>query len=506
MTLYANLGAAFREPPDSPKTAVIDLSGGQVRHFTYGRLQALCRAAARGFVQRGFTPGQAVAILSNNRTEFLVTAFGALQAGLVPIPLNHKLPANTISQLLDDCAAVAVFCDAACEPLLPPQPARIRLDDAGPQGFEAFLDEGEFDGVRPREGDVGLVVYTSGSTGRPKGVMFSHLGHLWALDQRTNANSPSGETTLVAAPLYHQNGLASCQSALGSGGTIVLLPAFTTPGFIEAIAAHRVTMVTAVPTMIAMIAREREALARHDLGSVRIVRVSSAPSTPELLAQARRIFPNARVVNGYGTTEGGPVFFAPHPRGKPQPEMSVGCAHPDVTLRLMRDGIEADGQGILQIRSPALMLGYLNLPEASKRAFTADGFYDTGDIFRRDEDGFFHFVSRADDMFTCGGENIFPSAVESLLLQHPQVDEACVVAVPDEVKGHKPVAFVVAKSESLDEEELKRHCLARAPAYQHPRRVWFLKALPLASTNKVDRRQLALEAISRLTPSQEISA
>ncbi|MFT3820940.1 MAG: class I adenylate-forming enzyme family protein [Rubrivivax sp.] len=499
MTRYANLGAAFREPPDSPRAAIIDLSGEAPRTYTYAQLQQLCQAAARGFVRKGLRRGNAVAIAAGNRTGFLVAVFGALQAGLVPVPVNHKLPAPAIAALVEDAGACLAVCDAACEPLLPPAVPRVRFDDPGPEGFEALLDAGTFDAVQPRPGEVGLVIYTSGSTGRPKGVMFSHLGHLWALDQRTNAQSPAGETTLVAAPLYHQNGLASCQAALGSGGTVVLLPGFDPARFIEAIARHRVTMVTAVPTMIAMIARERAALDGADLGSVRIVRVSSAPSTPELIAQAMRIFPRAKVVNGYGTTEGGPVFFAPHPQGLPQPAMSVGCAHPEVRLRLVRDGEAVQDQGVLQIRSPALMLGYRNLPEASARAFTADGFYDTGDIFRRDADGFFYFVSRADDMFTCGGENIFPSAVEAVLLAHPQVDEACVVAVPDALKGHKPVAFVVPKSAALTEDELKRHALERAPAYQHPRRVWFLDALPLASTNKVDRRQLALRAAERLS-------
>jgi len=502
MTLYANLGAAFCEPQDSQRQAMVDLSGPSVRTFTYARLQQLCKAAARGFVKKGLRRGEFIAILSANRTEYLVAAFGALQAGLVPVPVNHKLPSQAIEHLLVDSGARIVLCDSGCEDLVPPATPRISFDDAGPDGFEAFLDFGEFECTRPEPGEVGLVIYTSGSTGRPKGVMFPHLGHLWALDQRTNANSPVGEKTLVAAPLYHQNGLASCQSALGSGGTIVLLPGFVAATFIEAIAEHRVTMVTAVPTMIAMIAREHATLAKADLGSVRIVRVSSAPSTPELLAQARRMFPNAKVVNGFGTTEGGPIFFGPHPEGKPQPDMSVGCAHPQVTLRLMRDGVEMQDQGVMQIRSRALMLGYRNMPEASARAFTADGFYDTGDIFRRDADGFFYFVSRADDMFTCGGENIFPSAVEAVLLRHPQVDEACVVAVPDDIKGHKPVAFVVRRSPSLTEEELKRHALENAPAYQHPRRIWFMPALPLASTNKVDRRLLVQQALSQLSPLQ----
>ena len=202
MTHYANLGAAFREGPDSQRAAIIDLSGNEPRVYTYAELQQRCRAAARGFLRRGLQRGDAIAIASGNRTDVLVAVFGALQAGLVPVPVNHKLPAPAIVALIDDAAARLALCDAACEPLLPPALPRVRFGDPGPGGFEALLDAGEFEPVQPRPGEVGLVIYTSGSTGRPKGVMFSHLGHLWALDQRTNAQSPAGETTLVACSMW----------------------------------------------------------------------------------------------------------------------------------------------------------------------------------------------------------------------------------------------------------------------------------------------------------------
>jgi acyl-CoA synthetase (AMP-forming)/AMP-acid ligase II len=186
------------------------------------------------------------------------------------------------------------------------------------------------------------------------------------------------------------------------------------------------------------------------------------------------------------------VFFGPHPRGLPTPQLSVGCAHPEVTLRLVREGKIVPDEGVLQIRSPAVMLRYHNMPEASRKSVTEDGFYITGDIFRRDAAGFFHFVGRADDMFVCGGENVFPGEIEAMLTRHPAVDQASVVPVPDELKGHKPVAFIVLRQgHEASETDIKAYALAHAPAYQHPRRVWFLPELPLAGTNKVDRRKLA---------------
>ena len=150
-----------------------------------------------------------------------------------------------------------------------------------------------------------------------------------------------------------------------------------------------------------------------------------------------------------------------------------------------------DVEGVLEMKCPAVMTGYHKLPEATAKAMTPDGFYRTGDVFRRDEHGFHYFVGRADDMFVCGGENIYPGEVEKMLERHPGIHQAAVIPVPDELKGHKPIAFVVkAPGAALDEEAVKRYALANAPAYQHPRRVLFLSEMPLAGTNKIDRQQL----------------
>jgi acyl-CoA synthetase (AMP-forming)/AMP-acid ligase II len=144
---------------------------------------------------------------------------------------------------------------------------------------------------------------------------------------------------------------------------------------------------------------------------------------------------------------------------------------------------------------PAKMPGYHNLPETTTEVMTPDGYYRTGDVMRRDENGFYYFVDRVDDMFVCNGENVFPVEVERILENHPNVAQACVVPVPDEVRGQMPVAFVVsADGTSLDEQGVKDHALANGPAYQHPRRVWFVDELPLASTNKLDRNGLAERA------------
>ena len=308
---------------------------------------------------------------------------------------------------------------------------------------------------------------------------------------------------LIAAPLYHMNALALAQLVQAAHATMVLLPQFSAPAYIEAISRHRCTWLTAVPPMIAMMLRERDLLGRTDLGSVEFVRMGSAPVSASLMAALAQALPRARVTNAYGTTEAGPVVFGPHPSGLLQPATSVGYPHPKVKLRLADDRGQSDGQGTMELQGtmeqcPALMLGYHNRPELPP-PFTADGFYRTGDVFRRDRDGFYYFLGRTDDMFVSGGENIYPGDVERMLERHGAVAQACVVPIEDDIKGEKPVAFVIAKEgQTIDPQDLKRFALANAPAYQHPRFVFVVDRLPLSSTNKIDRAALKREAAARV--------
>jgi acyl-CoA synthetase (AMP-forming)/AMP-acid ligase II len=295
---------------------------------------------------------------------------------------------------------------------------------------------------------------------------------------------------LIAAPLYHMNALALSKLACAAHATIVLLPQFSARAYIEAIGHHRCTWLTAVPPMMAMMLREKDLLAATDLGSVELIRMGSAPVSRSLLENIRHALPQASVTNAYGTTEAGPVVFGPHPQGLPQPEMSVGYPQPQVAVRLVADGNRNAAKGVLEMKCPALMNGYHNRPQIEP-PFTADGFYVTGDVFRRDHEGFHFFVGRTDDMFVSGGENIYPADVERMLEAHAGVAQAAVVPIEDDIKGQKPVAFVVAKEgHTPDAEDIKKFALANAPAYAHPRHVWFVDALPLASTNKVDRAAL----------------
>lgn len=496
MTTF-NLGDFLRRTDSPGRPVIIGLGPDNSEHvMTRGALDTMADAFARGLLSGGIGRGGRVAILSANRPEYLALLMGAMRAGVVPVPVNFKFPPATIEHVIKDSGATLVVGDAprlgGVDAARFPGVRFVSFDAEGGSGLGSWLDPGPFEPVVPRDDDPAISLYTSGSTGRPKGVLLSHAAHLWVARTRMAENALHDERVLIAAPLYHMNALALSLLVCASGATAVMLPQFQAVQYIEAISRYRCTWLTAVPPMIAMMLREKDALARADLSSVRLVRMGSAPVNDALAAQVRALLPNARIVNAYGTTEGGPIVFTDHPAGLKTPVASVGYPHPEVDVRLV--GPEAPAAGVLQHKSPAVMLGYHNRPDV-RSPITADGYYDTGDVFRRDADGFFYFVGRADDMFVSGGENIFPGEVETVLETHPDILQACVVPVEDDIKGQKPVAFVVRRPAAvLDEEAVKRHALAHAPAYQHPRKVWFVDVMPLASTNKIDRNALRQRA------------
>jgi long-chain acyl-CoA synthetase len=502
MMRFTNLGDVIVRDRDLDKVAVIDLGGEQgPRELTYAQLDAMANAVARALLKRGLKRGERVAILSANRAEYLAGYFGIMRAGLVAVPVNFKFPRQTIHFIMRDAGARFVFCDRPRRADCPEGLPAMTFDGEDSEGFEAFLDPGPFEAVTPMPNEPAMFLYTSGSTGTPKGVVLSHQSHIWVVETRL-APDLGRHRYLIAAPLYHMNALALSSLACAAHATNVLLPQFTARAYIDAIERYRATWLTAVPPMIAMMLREKELLARTDLSSVEFIRMGSAPVSVSLMEAIHHALPHAAVTNAYGTTEAGPVVFGPHPKGLPQPEMSVGYPHPRVELRLADGDNRNAEQGVLEMKCPAMMNGYHNRPDV-RPPFTEDGFYITGDVFRRDGNGFHYFVGRTDDMFVSGGENIYPADVERLLERHPDIAQAAVVPIDDDIKGQKPVAFVIRKpGRAPSEDEIKRFALANAPAYQHPRHVWFVDELPLASTNKVDRSALHQDAEKRIANSE----
>jgi acyl-CoA synthetase (AMP-forming)/AMP-acid ligase II len=287
------------------------------------------------------------------------------------------------------------------------------------------------------------------------------------------------------------NGLLLTALSLSVGATVVLLRKFEADRFLSAIAEYRVTVVTGVPTMLALVASSARGKAL-DVSSVELVMIGSAPLAEPVLAQARALFPRATVLNSYGTTEIGAGMFGAHPEGVSRPPLSVGHPTQTASVRLVH-GASPD-EGVLEVRGPTTMDGYLNLPEATA-AKVKNGWINTGDVFRRDAAGFYYFVGRTDDMFVCGGENVYPGEVERAIERHPDVLQSVVVPLQDDVRGAVPVAFVVARPGSqLSTDDIKQHVLGVAAPHLHPRKVWFVDSLPLSSANKIDRRELIRRA------------
>lgn len=491
-----NLGLLFDPELGGDNLALIDCRHwAEPRHFSHREIHNLAGACARGLLGRGYSQGDSVAILSSNRAEFLIAYLGILRAGLVAVPISYKFPAKTIAFILEDASVRHIFCDDAHRGALTSELPITGFDASDSQGFDALLDEGRFEAFHPADDDVAMILYTSGSTGRPKGVPLTHRGHLWALRERTRQGWPfNHHRLLIAAPLYHMNALCNALFGLFASTSAVLLPEFNARRYLEAIHGHRCTWITSVPAMMVMALREEDLISSLDFSSVAVVRMGSAPISQKLWRQLETLFPGASIRNGYGTTEAGPIVFGAAD-GLPVPKLSVGRPMPGVDLKLIDgQGKEAD-EGVLWHRTPATTAGYLNLPQKTAESFTPDGWYISGDVFRRDREGAFHFVGRDDDMFVCGGENIYPGEVEGVLMSLQGIEQCCVVPLADEIKGQLPVAFVVRQAGSiLTKEDIKQHALRNAPAYLHPRQVAFVEELPLAGPGKVDTKELKVRA------------
>ena len=505
--LPENLGHLF----DVPLTLVPDraavFQGDAV--LTFRELDGRCSRMANALRGLGVGPGDRVALMFANDYRFLESLFGPMRLGAVAVPLNTRMGDDALQYVVEDAEATVMIANRAMAERAQAMAMRLpRLKHLIVDGetagralaYEPLLAETSpiLEPRATRADEICMQPYTSGSTGRPKGVLLGHGGQIWNAEILRKATlCDHTERGLVAVPLFHKNAMAGVvKPFLLAGGSMVILPGFDAKEVIRAIDRYEVTYLTGVPAMYRMVLAETELLVRHDVSSVRFAMVGSAEVPDELIAEFKRVFPGADIAESYGLTEGGPVPIT-NTRWGLKKRGSCGMAFPGCEVRLVDAGgheVEGEGVGELLTRNPGVAQGYWNLPDVTARKFR-DGWLVTGDLLRRDSDGYYYFIGRQDDMINVAGENVYPKEVEDILLRHPNLRDACVVPAPHAVKGAVPVAFVVERAPGqTTEAEVKAFFLERGAPYAHPRRVVFLDALPLGGTGKLDRSALKARA------------
>jgi long-chain acyl-CoA synthetase len=496
MTQIDHLGFLTRDAvrlhPDRPAL----LQNDEV--LTYAELDDRANRVAGWLVGQGVPPGARVALLWLNDIHYVEEFLGIMRAGAVAVPLNTRQTDEALAYVLADASCAGILAGPA-----ELDRARALAKSAGlAEAFVAGPDEVQLAAALtappPHDPDaVCMQPYTSGSTGRPKGVPLTHRGQIWCADVvRRCYLFDETERALLAAPLFHKNAGMTLKTILLAGGACAVLPGFDPVGVIRAIDRFKITYLSGVPAMYRMLLNETEELGRHDVSSVRFASAGSAPVTVDLLEDFQRVF-GAPIGEGYGLTEGGPdVLLAPRWGINKLGSLGLPLPGGDVQLR-GADGVseaEVGEVGELWVRNPGVTPGYHNLPHVTAERIR-DGWLATRDLMRRDADGYFYFVGRADDLINVAGENVYPKEVEQLLLRHPAVRDVAVVGGTDRVKGTIPVAFIVLTEPGIaTAQELTSFFHEVGPHYAYPRLIEFVTELPLAGTGKIDRTALQARA------------
>jgi len=434
--------------------AVIDES----RTVTYKQLLELIDKVSSYLIDQNINKGDIVAIYDFNSIDFIAIFLGILKIGAIALPINPTLPKSIIEFILQDSKPKMIMNN------VPDHLSRTHIPPSTVYNDPAFI------------------LYTSGSTGIPKGVVVPH-SHKWIILERAK-NSPKRKI-IVAAPSYHMNGLSNIEFSLATHSILILMKKFDPKIFISNILKYKINTISSVPTMLHLILDEKEMLEQNNFDFVKHITMASSPINYHLISQLKSYFPNAIISNAYGLTEVGPGVFGKHP-SLPTPELSVGYPREGIEYRLV--------DNVLEIRSPSMMLKYSN---TESKNLTHDGFFITNDIFEIDDNGFYFFKGRKDDMFVCGGHNIYPKEIEKIIEEYPGIDSAVVVGIEDKFKGIKPYSFIKTKPD-LDLTDLKRFLHERLPYYSCPREIWIKDNMPLNHSKKIDLALLKQEAKIRI--------
>ena len=489
------------------------------QRLSYAQVNAAADQVANLLVERGIRPGDKVALSCPNLPYFPIVYYGILKAGAVVVPLNVLLKGREIAYHLNDSQAKAYFCFQGTPEL--PMAAEghagfgqtdgcehffvITADPAAASEIEGAETMGAalsgkppvFSAVLRSETDPAVILYTSGTTGQAKGAELSHSNLLLnALTcNRLFRSTPGTDTHLLVLPLFHSFGsTVNMNAGFATASTLVLLPRFDATAAVKLLENENVTFFAGVPTMYwGLLNALSDKVDVQRIARNMRVAVSGGSSLPlEIIKEVKERL-GVQILEGYGLSETSPVATFSDPDSDPRPG-SIGIPIWGVELKLIDeswhtiDGIDEIGE--IAIRGHNIMRGYYNRPEATAEVMK-DGWFRSGDLGKRDKDGFYYIVDRAKDMIIRGGFNVYPREIEEVLMTHPAVSLAAVIGVPHPSHGEEVKAFVIRKDgATTTEEELIAWCREQMAGYKYPRMVVFVDSLPMTATGKLLKRAL----------------
>lgn len=488
------------------------------RIYTYGQFNQAVNRLAHGFLQLGIIKGQKVSLMMKNSDYFAIAFYAAAKLGAVLVPVNFRLTMSEVRYILDHSDTRLVVCDAEYEPLISEARQNLQLLEhvvivgeptiAGHFSFEQMMtDNVEEPNVQLTERDDLELLYTSGTTGKPKGVLLDHhrvmqVGVKMMAILGLNPN----DRLLHVAPLFHSaelNLFLLPGFFLGAGH--VIHRDFHPVEALKAMQEHKITFFFGVPAMYTYMLQVPNAK-QYDLSSVSRVGYGAAPMAPEIVRKSMELFGTDQFYNLCGLTEGGPGGICLDPQGHKERFGASGRQMFHTEARVVGEfdqDVPAGTVGELILRGETIMKEYYKNPDATAETMR-NGWLHTGDLAVRDEEGYITLVDRKKDMIISGGENVYSVEVEQILYAHPQVLEAAVIGVPDEVWGESVAAVIVPKpDESIDFEQLKAFCRTQLAGYKIPRALYIVEQLPRNASGKVLKYQLCNQYNSSLEGGRE---
>ncbi len=471
--------------------------------FSYAEMAEMSARVAENLARLGVGKGSKIVLLMGNCMEFLFTFLGIGRIGATIVPINPVLKPEEIEFILCDSDAEMLMTVPDFLPVLdrfranaPALKHVIVTGDAttGAESFDTLLNPLPIrKDHAASEMDDACIIYTSGTTGVPKGVVLTHHNYLWnARMIIRGVDVTEADRFFCVLPLFHVNAqVVSLLTPLMAGGSTVLMKKFNPFAILPMIEQHKVTLLSAVPTIYNIMARMPRA-DQFDISSIRIFASGAAPLPEETFRLVKEVF-GRELIMGYGLSEATCASAVANPRD-PVKWDSVGSPLPYTRIRLVDEqGVDVPtGEvGEIIIAGPTVMKGYYKKPEATA-ATIKNGWLYTGDLGRFDDEGYLYIVGRVKDVIIRGGLNIYPQQVENVISRIPGVEECCVVGV-EEARWGQEVLAVIKKADgvSLTEDDVMKHCREHLAAYKCPRYVRFADALPKTATGKIKKNEVA---------------